>query len=91
MTDFDDTRVDHPRHVLYQVAKSMNGRHNDLSVTLPANSTWKTALQAVQEAMGNVDEKIYLMPPNAGSTSRPDLRETALELARNDNIPIVGP
>ncbi|BDD54518.1 hypothetical protein MAP00_000131 [Monascus purpureus] len=51
MADPQEIRVDHPRHVLYQVATAMNGRHNDLSVTLPAHSAWKTAIQAAEEAM----------------------------------------
>jgi hypothetical protein len=30
----------HPREVLRQVADSMNGQRNKLSVTLPAHTTW---------------------------------------------------
>ncbi|TQB74237.1 hypothetical protein MPDQ_004959 [Monascus purpureus] len=59
MADPQEIRVDHPRHVLYQVATAMNGRHNDLSVTLPAHSAWKTAIQAAEEAMGNVDSSRF--------------------------------
>lgn len=89
--DTQELRVDHPRNVLYQVAKAMNGQHDDLSVTLLAQSTWQTAIQASLAAMGTVDESIYLMPASAGSTTRRGLRDLALDTARDDDKPIVGP
>lgn len=71
-------RTCHPRDVLRQVAKDMNGGNDELSVTLPAHSTWRTAIQAAEAAMGDVDEKIFIMPPVA-TRSRRRNRETALE------------
>lgn len=69
----------------------MNGQHDDLSVMLPVHSAWNTAIQATEKAMGNVDEKVYLMPQSADSTGCRDLRDMALDLAENNvNTPMVG-
>ncbi|KAJ5894170.1 hypothetical protein N7495_005861 [Penicillium taxi] len=51
----------HPREVLRNVADALNRRHNELAVTLPINSTWVTALRAVEEAIAGVGEDIVLM------------------------------
>lgn len=85
MENQEELRVAHPRHILYQVAKAMNGKHNDLRVTLPSHSTWKTAIRAAEEAMGDVDESIYLMPQSTGSTNRQRVHEMALDFARNES------
>lgn len=71
-----ETRTLHPRDLLRQVAASMNGRHNDLSVTIPSESTWKAAIRAAEAALGDVDESMLVMPPGTGSRRR--LREMAL-------------
>jgi hypothetical protein len=60
--DRNETRSLHPREVLRQVAASMNQRHNELSVTLPANTTWRAAIRAAEAALGDVDESMLLMP-----------------------------
>lgn len=85
-------RVDHPRNILYQVSKSMNGKHDDLRATLPSQSTWKTAIRAAEEAMGDIDESIYLMPPSSRTTNRRRVREMALDFAQSDQTAAaVGP
>jgi hypothetical protein len=40
----------------------MNCKHNEFSVTLPVHTTWRSALQAVEGALGDVDEDFLLMP-----------------------------
>lgn len=84
MENEQNMRVDHPRNILYQVSKSMNGKHDDLRATLSSQSTWKTAIRAAEEAMGDIDESIYLMPPSSGTTNRRRVREMALAFAQSD-------
>lgn len=65
--DTPETRNLHPRDVLRQLADSMNCNHNELSVTLPAHTTWKSAIQAIEAALDDVDEDFLLMPPGTGN------------------------
>ncbi|KAI9771680.1 MAG: uracil DNA glycosylase [Geoglossum simile] len=71
----------HPSELLRQVSASMNGRHEDITVNLPVQTTWKASLSAVSAALGDVDEPIHLFPQRR-STSRRVLREVALETVR---------
>ncbi|KAL5335778.1 hypothetical protein BJX70DRAFT_401207 [Aspergillus crustosus] len=73
--DSDETRTLHPREVLRQVANSMNWQYNELSVTLPAHTTWRTAIRAAETALGNTDQPMLLMPRGTGN--RRLLREMA--------------
>ncbi|PKX96066.1 uncharacterized protein P174DRAFT_450380 [Aspergillus novofumigatus IBT 16806] len=77
--DSNKTRTLHPREVLRQVADSMNGQRNELSVTLPAHTTWKSAIRAAEAALGDIDGSLLLMPRGTGN--RRLLRKTALQLA----------
>ncbi|KAJ5435219.1 hypothetical protein N7491_005814 [Penicillium cf. griseofulvum] len=61
--DNPEIRTLHPRDVLRQLADSMNCKHNELSVTIPVHTTWRSAIQAVEAALGDVDEDFLLMPP----------------------------
>jgi len=72
-----ETRQLHPREILRQVANSMNWKHNELSVTIPAHTSWKAAIRAAEDALGDIDKSIVLMPP--GSHNRQLLRQIALE------------
>ena len=62
-----EERVAHPRNILYQIPKAMKGKYNDLSVSIPADTTWKVSIRSAKETMGDVDEDIYLMPQSTGS------------------------
>ena len=57
-----ETRQLHPRELLRQVANSMNWKYNDLSVTVPAHTTWQATIRTAGEALGDVDKPIVLMP-----------------------------
>ncbi|EAW12670.1 uncharacterized protein ACLA_010970 [Aspergillus clavatus NRRL 1] len=73
--DSHETRTLHPREVLRQVADSMNWQRNELSVTLPAHTTWRAAIRAAEAALGDIDEPMLLMPRGTGN--RRVLREMA--------------
>lgn len=45
----------------------MKGKYNDLSVSIPGDTTWKVSIRSAKETMGDVDEDIYLMPQSTGS------------------------
>ncbi|KAL4816722.1 hypothetical protein BDW67DRAFT_184548 [Aspergillus spinulosporus] len=81
--DNHETRTLHPRDVLRQVADSMNWQYNELSVTLPAHTTWRAAIQAAEAALGDIDQLILLMPRRTGN--RRLLREMALQSAPEPN------
>lgn len=82
--DINETRTLHPREILRQVAASMNGRYGELSVTLPAHTTWRAAIRAAEASLGDVDESIVITPPGAGSHSR-RLRQSALRQVGEPN------
>ncbi|KAJ5189484.1 hypothetical protein N7472_008498 [Penicillium cf. griseofulvum] len=65
--DNPEIRTLHPRDVLRQLADSMNCKHNELSVTIPVHTTWRSAIQAVEAALGDVDEDFLLMPRGTGN------------------------
>ncbi|KAF7588394.1 hypothetical protein BBP40_005754 [Aspergillus hancockii] len=67
--DSHETRTLHPREVLRQVADSMNWQRNELSVTLPAHTTWRAAIQAAVAVLGDIDESMLLMPRGTGKPS----------------------
>jgi len=75
-----ETRQLHPRELLRQVANSMNWQYNDLSVTVPAHTSWKAAIRTAEEALGDVDKPIVLMPSR--SYNRQLLRQIALQDVR---------
>ncbi|KAJ5566047.1 hypothetical protein N7535_007685 [Penicillium sp. DV-2018c] len=77
--DTPEIRTLHPRDVLRQLADSMNCKHNELSITLPVHTTWRSAIQAVEAALGDVDEDFLLMPRGTGN--RRAIREMALQAA----------
>ncbi|KAL2829268.1 hypothetical protein BDW59DRAFT_38570 [Aspergillus cavernicola] len=77
--DSDETRTLHPRELLRQVANSMNWQYNELSVTLPAHTTWRAAIRAAETALGNIDKPMLLMPRGTGN--RRLLREMARQSA----------
>ncbi|CAI7611682.1 unnamed protein product [Penicillium palitans] len=60
--DNNPTRTLHPRDVRRQLADSINGEHDELSVTIPMYTTWRTALQAVESALNGVDEPFLVFP-----------------------------
>ncbi|KAG2026200.1 hypothetical protein GB937_002351 [Aspergillus fischeri] len=85
--DSNKTRTLHPREVLRQVADSMNGQRNELSVTLPAHTTWKSAIRAAEAAISDIDGSLLLMPRGTGNHRL--LQKTALQLASDspsDNV-----
>lgn len=82
--DTSEIRTLHPRDVLRQLADSMNCKHDELSVSLPTHTTWSSAIQAVQEALGNVDEDFLLMPRRAGN--RRAIREIGLQAVSASNV-----
>jgi hypothetical protein len=58
----------------------MRWRHNELSVTLPIR-TWRTAIRAAEDSLGEIDESIVITPPGLGSHTR-RLRQFALQQIR---------
>jgi hypothetical protein len=86
--DNNTTRTLHPRDVLRQLADSMNGKHDELSMTIPANTTWRSVLQAVESALNGVDEPFMVLPPH--DPNRRIMRESGLQAAsesRTENVP----
>lgn len=83
--DTSEIRTLHPRDVLRQLADSMNCRHDELSVSLPTHTTWSAAIQAVQAALGDVDEDFLLMPRRTGD--RRAIREIGLQAVSETNVP----
>ncbi|KAI2677984.1 hypothetical protein CBS147355_4985 [Penicillium roqueforti] len=79
-----EERTLHPRELLRQLSESMNGRHDELSVTLPAHSTWRSAIQAVVAALDDVDESFLVMPRRCGN--RRAIREIALQAGTEVNF-----
>ncbi|CDM34938.1 unnamed protein product [Penicillium roqueforti FM164] len=45
----------------------MNSKLNELSVTLPAHSTWRSAIQTVVAALNDVDEPFLVIPRRSGN------------------------
>ena len=70
--------------MLQQLADSMNCKHDELSVSLPTHTTWSSAIQAVQEALGNVDEDFLLMPQRVGNHQA--IREIRLQAVSALNV-----
>ena len=66
----------YPRELLRQLSKSLDGKYDELSVTLPAYSTWRSAIQDVVAALDDVGEPLLVMPPSCGN--RRALRELVL-------------
>lgn len=77
--DNNPTRTLHPRDVLCQLAESMNGEHDELSVTIPMYTTWRSALQAVESALNGVDKPFLVFPHR--NTNRRAIRELGLQAA----------
>lgn len=77
--DSNPTRTLHPRDIIHQLAESMNGKHDELSVTIPAYTTWRSALQAVESALNGVDEPFIVFPHR--NTNRRAMRELGLQAA----------
>lgn len=73
--DSQETRTPYPRKVFRQVANSMNGQHNELSVTLCTHYV-ESCYQAAEAALGDIDESLLLMP--RGTNNHRSLRKTAL-------------
>lgn len=67
----------HPGEIFRQLGRSMNQLHNNLSITIPTHTSWRSAIRAVEESMGDIDELIVITPPGADSHSR-RLRQYAL-------------
>ncbi|KAL4868303.1 hypothetical protein BDV12DRAFT_103585 [Aspergillus spectabilis] len=78
--DSDETRTPHPREVLRQLANSMNWQYNEVSVTLPAHTTWRAAIRAAETALGNTDKPMLLMPRGTGN------RRLVREMARQSAL-----
>jgi hypothetical protein len=55
------TKTHHPSELLRQVARDMSFRHPEISVTVPRITTWKTALRAIDSALGEVDGSIMVL------------------------------
>ncbi|KAJ5509369.1 hypothetical protein N7527_011512 [Penicillium freii] len=68
--DNQETITLHPRD-------AMNRERNELTVTLPVDTTWRSAVQAVQATLSDVDEPFLLLPPGTGN--RRAIREMALQ------------
>lgn len=65
-----------PSEVLHQLSRSMDGLSPELSVQLPVSTTWKTALKATEEALGNIDQPVMMLPKRFRKPSQ-RLREMA--------------
>ena len=71
----------HPREILRQVADAMNGRHNHLTASVSAQTTWRGAIRAAEASLSGVNEPMIVMPPTPASNPR-RLRELAVQNAR---------
>lgn len=65
--DSDEARTLHPREVLRQVANSMNWQYNELSVTLPAQTTWRATIRAAETASAILISRCVQCPAQLGS------------------------
>jgi hypothetical protein len=75
------TMTYHPSELLHQVAKAMNWRHTEISVTVPKMTTWKTVLRAVDSALGEVDGPVMIKQIRS-QAQQEKLRQVALENVR---------
>jgi hypothetical protein len=76
----------HPTEILCQVAASMSWQHPELSVRLPSTSTtWKRALAATTESLGDVDEPLVLRRHVLSASRREAFKRLALE-----NVPLLS-
>ncbi|KAF5855170.1 hypothetical protein ETB97_009760 [Aspergillus alliaceus] len=66
--DSYDTRTLYSREVLRQVADSIYWQRNELSVTLPAHTTWRAAIRAAEAALSDIDKLMLLMPRGTGNS-----------------------
>ncbi|KAJ5687983.1 hypothetical protein N7536_010602 [Penicillium majusculum] len=82
--DSNPTRTLHPRDVLRQLAESMNGEHDELSLTMPAYTTWRSALQAVESALHGIDEPLIVFPHR--NINRRAMRELGLQEAAHFDL-----
>jgi hypothetical protein len=72
------TKTHHPSEPLHQVAQAMNSRHPEISVTVPGITTWKTALRAIDSALGEVDGPVMVIDKRSES-QRQRQRQIALQ------------
>ena len=70
------THSHQPSEVLHKLSRSMVGLSPELSVQLPVTTTWKTALKATEEALGNIDQPVMMLPKHLQKPSQ-RLREMA--------------
>jgi len=74
----------HPSQLLRQVARAMNWKDTEISVTVPKMTTWKTVLHAVDSALGELDGPVMIRKERSPA-QREKLRQVALEDVRDWN------
>lgn len=84
-----DSTNTHPKEVLRQVADSISQDHDELTVTLPTQTTWKEAIHAVEESLGDLDKPITISKSSA-ETRRRRLRRMAFAQRREPDLKLVG-
>ena len=57
-----EMRTAHPHEMLRQLTGFVAGYDDQLSVTVPARTTVRTALQAIEATLPDTEESIFLMP-----------------------------
>jgi hypothetical protein len=85
MTEQPKTITQHPSDLLLRVYKTMDGRHPEISVTVPVFTTWKTVLRAVDSALVEVDEPVVIISKRT-EAQRQILRKIALENVQIMNL-----
>jgi hypothetical protein len=74
----DVTKTHHPSELLHRIARNLNSGHPEISVTVPRITTWKTALRAIDSALGKVDGPIMIVNKRSES-QRQRQRQIALQ------------
>jgi hypothetical protein len=73
----------HPSTVLHQLSRSMAGRYDGPSVQLPMSCTWKTALQATNESLGDIDQPFIMLSKEMQKPSQKVRQSAARDAARD--------
>jgi len=73
------TKHRHPNKMLFQLSESMVGQFPELSVALPFVTTWKQALKAIEEALGDIDQEVLIFSKRSKAR-----REIARKIAADE-------
>lgn len=80
------TKRCHPSEVLPKLSESMVGQFSELSVTLPIVTTWKQALRAIEEALGDINQEVLVFSKRSKAR-----REIACKIAAGEVQAMLSP